>query len=106
MVNEDSASIHIGHLEQKLKRIGQQIEHLKTEVEGLETLPITSQLSSQDSVEELGYSLRAEMLRLQHELDLCESELIRNKAQSVLRIKLRQTMLSPFDVSGEKSIKN
>lgn len=81
MAKEVSASIHIGHLDQKLKRIGRQIDHLKTEVEGLETLPITSQLSSQDSVEELGYSLRAEMLRLQHELGLCESELMRNKAQ-------------------------
>ena len=80
MAKEVSASIHIGHLS-KAQRIGRQIDHLKTEVEGLETLPITSQLSSQDSVEELGYSLRAEMLRLQHELDLCESELIRNKAQ-------------------------
>ena len=90
MVNEDSAAIHIGHLEQKLKRIGQQIEHLKIEVEGLETLPTTSQLSGQDSVEELGHSLRAEIQRLQHELDLCESELIRNKAQVCA---LRQTQL-------------
>lgn len=90
MVNEDSASIHIGYLEQKLKRIGQQIEHLKIEVEGLETLPTTSQLSGQDSVEELGHSLRAEIQRLQHELDLCESELIRNKAQVSA---LRQTQL-------------
>ena len=80
---------YIGHLEQKLKRIGQ-IEHLKIEVEGLETLPTTSQLSGQDSVEELGHSLRAEIQRLQHELDLCESELIRNKAQVSA---LRQTQL-------------
>jgi hypothetical protein len=39
------------------------------------------QLSGQNAAKELGYSLRAELLRLQHELNLCESELLRRKAQ-------------------------
>lgn len=82
MTEEEPASIHIGHLEQKLERIERQIDQLRIEVESIATSPMASQLSGQEAVKELGYSLRAELMRLQHELNRCESELLRCRAQA------------------------
>ena len=81
MTDEDSASIHTGYLEQKLARIERQMDQLRSDVESVATSPKACQLSGQNAAKELGYSLRAELLRLQHELNLCESELLRRKAQ-------------------------
>ena len=81
MTEEDSASIHTGYLEQKLARIERQMDQLRSDVESVVISPMACQLSGQDAAKELGYSLRAELLRLQHELNLCESELLRRKAQ-------------------------
>ena len=81
MTEEDSASIHTGYLEQKLARIERQMDQLRSDVESVATSPMACQLSVQNAAKELGYSLRAELLRLQHELNLCESELLRRKAQ-------------------------
>ena len=81
MTEEDSASIHTGYLEQKLARIERQMDQLRSCVESVATSPTACQLSGQNAAKELGYSLRAELLRLQHELNLCESELLRRKAQ-------------------------
>ena len=87
MAKEDSTSNHSGYLQQMLKRIEGQIDHLKIEVKGVATLPMTSQLSGQDSVEELGHSLRAKIQRLQHELNLCESELMCNRVQASVSLQ-------------------
>ena len=81
MTEEDSASIHTGYLEQKLARIERQMDQLRSDVESVATSSKACQLSGQNAAKELGYSLRAELLRLQHELNLCESELLRRKAQ-------------------------
>ena len=81
MMEEHSASIHTGYLEQKLARIERQMDQLRSDVESVATSTVACQLSGQDAAKELGYSLRAELLRLQHELNLCESELLRRKAQ-------------------------
>lgn len=82
MTGEDSASIHIGYLERKLERIERQIDQLRIEVDSIATAPVASRLSGQDAVKELDSSLRAELSRLQQELNLCESELLRCKAQA------------------------
>ena len=82
LTKEESASVLIGHLEQKLQRIEQQMDQVRIDVERLATSSIASQLSGPDAAKELGYSLRAELLRLQHELNLCESELLLSRAQS------------------------
>jgi len=82
MTKEESAAVLIGHLEQKLQRIEQQMDQLRIDVESLAASSMASQLSGPDAAKELGYSLRAELLRLQHELNLCESELLRSRAQS------------------------
>ena len=81
MTEKDSALIQTGYLEQKLARIERQMDQLRSDVESVATSPLACQLSGQDAAKELGYSLRAELLRLQHELNLCESELLRRKAQ-------------------------
>ena len=81
MTEKDSALIHTGYLEQKLARIERQMDQLRSDVESVAISHMACQLSGQDAAKELGYSLRAELLRLQHELDLCESELLRRKAQ-------------------------
>jgi chromosome segregation ATPase len=82
MTEEEPASIHIGHLEQKLERIEQQIDQLRIEVESIATSPMASQLSGQEAAKELGFSLHAELMRLQQELNRCESELLRCRAQA------------------------
>ena len=81
MTEKDSALIHTGYLEQKLARIARQMDQLRSDAESVATPLMACQLSGKDAAKELSYSLRAELLRLQHELDLCESELLRRKAQ-------------------------
>ena len=82
MTEEEPASIHIGHLAQKLERIERQIDQLRIEVESIATSPMASQLSGQEAAKELGFSLHAELMRLQQELNRCESELLRCRAQA------------------------
>jgi len=66
---------HQGLLEQRLDRLRRHIENLSEEVASVEALKTTSPLPSAGALGELGHSLRAEILRLQHELDACEAEL-------------------------------
>jgi hypothetical protein len=82
MTEEDSASIHTGYLEKKLARIERQMDQLRSDVESVATSPMACQLSGQNAAKELGYSLHAELMRLQQELNRCESELLRCRAQA------------------------
>ena len=66
---------HQGLLEQRLDSLRRHIENLSEEVASVEALKTTSPLPSARALGELGHSLRAEILRLQHELDACEAEL-------------------------------
>ena len=95
MTEEEPASIHIGHVEQKRERMERQIDQLRIEVESIATSPMASQLSGEEAVKELGYSLRAELMRLQHELNRCESELIRCRAQAASADKGRSQEAQP-----------
>jgi hypothetical protein len=73
--------IHQGLLEQRLDRLQRHIQHLSDEVAGVEAIKATSSQPSAVAVRELEYSLRAEILRLQHELDECEAQLRRSREQ-------------------------
>jgi hypothetical protein len=67
--------IHQGRLEQRLDRLQRHIQQLSDEVASVGVIKATASLSSAGAVRELEHSLRAEILRLQHELDACEVQL-------------------------------
>jgi hypothetical protein len=67
--------IHRGLLEQRLDRLQRHIHQLSDEVASVDAIKATASLSSASAVRELEHSLRAEIHRLQHELDACEAQL-------------------------------
>ena len=71
--------IHRGLLEQRLKRLQHQLKQLNHEVELLDGLQGSSPTPTPGTLQELGYSLKAEILRLNQELDATERELQRHK---------------------------
>lgn len=75
--------IHQGLLQQRLDRLQRHIEQLSQELASVEAMNPASSPSSAGAVQELEHSLRAEMLRLQHELDSCESQLRLSRDQIV-----------------------
>ena len=76
---EPNNGIHRGLLEQRLARLQHQIKQLNHEVELMDGLQGTSPTPTSDTLQELGYSLKAEILRLNQELDATERELQRHK---------------------------
>ena len=73
--------IHQGLLEQRLDRLQRHVHQLGDEVASVDALNATASLSSASAVRELEHSLRAEIIRLQHELDACEAQLRRSRDQ-------------------------
>lgn len=67
--------IHQGLLEQRLQRLQRHIQQLSDEVASVTALKAASPLPSAGALRELDHSLRAEILRLQQELDICEAQL-------------------------------
>lgn len=78
-----TGDLHTGRLEQHLERLNRQIDQLSDEVTSLASLSDASSFSGPHSVEELGHSLRAEILRLKSELTSCQRELHEHRAQAM-----------------------
>ena len=76
-------NLHIGRLEQRLERLNIQIGQLSDEVESLAALSDASSFAGPYSIEELGHSLRAEILRLKSELETCQRELLMHRSQAM-----------------------
>ncbi len=76
---EPNNRIHRGLLEQRLARLQHQLKQLNHEIELLDGLQGSSPTPTPGSLQELGYSLKAEILRLNQELDATERELQRHK---------------------------
>ena len=76
-------NLHIGRLEQRLERLNIQIGQLSDEVESLAALSDASSFAGPYSIEELGHSLRAEILRLKSELETCQRELLTHRTQAM-----------------------
>ena len=72
----NTSNSHIGRLEQRLERLDIQIGQLSDEVESLAALSDVSSFAGPNSIEELGHSLRAEILRPKRELEKCQRELL------------------------------
>ena len=66
---------HQGLLEQRIDRLQRHIQQLDDEVASVDDLRASSPQLSTDTLRELEHSLRAEILRLQYELDTWEAEL-------------------------------
>ena len=71
----DKPILHRGLLEQRLERLQGQIQQLREEVSSVESLKAMSPLPSAGALRELEHSLRAEIMRLQQELNACEEQL-------------------------------
>ena len=76
---EPNSGIHRGLLEQRLERLQYQLKQLNHEVELMGELQGSSPMPTPGTLQELGYSLKAEILRLTRELDVTERELQRHK---------------------------
>lgn len=72
--------LHVGRLEQQLQRLNQQIHQLALEIDEIGTLANSVQISGPDSLNELRHGLQAEILRLNSELNECETELTEQRA--------------------------
>ena len=79
----NTSNLHIGRLEQRLERLNIQIGQLSDEVESLAALSDASSFAGPYSIEELGHSLRAEILRLKSELTSCQQELHEHRTQAM-----------------------
>ena len=83
MTQSRTGDLHIGRLEQRLERLNIQIGQLSDEVESLAALSDASSFAGPYSIEELGHSLRAEILRLKSELESCQRELLTHRTQAM-----------------------
>ena len=79
----NTINLCIGRLEQRLERLNIQIGQLSDEVESLAALSDASSFAGPYSIEELGHSLRAEILRLKSELVTCQRELQVHRAKAM-----------------------
>ncbi|MBL6815397.1 MAG: hypothetical protein ISQ65_09155 [Pseudomonadales bacterium] len=78
-----AGDLHVGRLEQRLERLNRQIDQLSDEVTSLASLADASSFSGPHSIEELGHSLRAEILRLKSELTSCQRELHEHRTKAM-----------------------
>lgn len=91
-VNETGAtSLHIGRLEQQMAGLERQIRQLSDEIVSLASLPDASSFSGPRAIEELAHSLRAEILRLNSELDACEHDLNQHRAKAMQQQEKEQS---------------
>ena len=81
MTQSRTGGLHIGPLEQRLERLNRENDQLNDEVTSLASLADTSSFSGPHSIEELGHSLRGEILRLKSELTSCQQELHEHRTQ-------------------------
>ena len=79
----NTRNLHIGRLEQRVERLNIQIGQLSEDVESLAALSDASSFAGPCSIEELGHSLRAEILRLKSELKACQRELLAHRSQAM-----------------------
>jgi hypothetical protein len=88
---ESSNFLHIGLLEQRLKRLEEQLLQLDFEVESIEALSESSRPLEPSSIDELQHSLRAEILRLGDKINQCEADLLYRRAQFSLEAEPTKT---------------
>ena len=93
---ESSNFLHIGLLEQRLKRLEEQLLQLDFEVESIEALSESSRPIEPSLIDGLQHSLRAEILRLGDKINQCEGDLFYRRAQ--LSLEAEPTKTEP-DVS-------